>query len=58
MVFAVLVCFLMLMVWFNKPHDLSTFTPAWAFLVSCAYHLVIIHTLTDRPGYRQLLGTI
>lgn len=23
----------MLMIWFNKPHDLSTFTPAWAFLV-------------------------
>ncbi|KAM5534137.1 hypothetical protein V8D89_012157 [Ganoderma adspersum] len=32
-VFAVLVCFPMLMVWFNKPHDLSTFTPAWAFLI-------------------------
>ena len=24
----------MLMIWFNKPHDLKTFTPAWAFLVS------------------------
>jgi hypothetical protein len=23
----------MLMIWFNKPHDLTTFTPAWAFLV-------------------------
>ena len=32
-VFALLVCFPMLMVWFNNPHDLSTFTPAWAFLV-------------------------
>jgi len=21
------------MIWFNKPHDLTTFTPAWAFLV-------------------------
>ncbi|KAI0328810.1 hypothetical protein GY45DRAFT_1254191 [Cubamyces sp. BRFM 1775] len=31
--FAVLVCFPMLMVWFNQPHDLRTFTPAWAFLV-------------------------
>ena len=31
--FAVLVCFPMLMIWFNKPHDLNTFTPAWAFLV-------------------------
>lgn len=32
-VFALVVCFPMLMIWFNKPHDLSTFTPAWAFLV-------------------------
>jgi tellurite resistance protein TehA-like permease len=23
----------MLMIWFNKPHDIKTFTPAWAFLV-------------------------
>ena len=23
----------MLMIWFNKPHDLTTFTPAWAFLI-------------------------
>lgn len=23
----------MLVVWFSNPHDLSTFTPAWAFLV-------------------------
>lgn len=21
------------MVWFNNPHDISTFTPAWAFLI-------------------------
>ena len=21
------------MIWFNKPHDLKTFTPAWAFLI-------------------------
>ncbi|KAI0753807.1 voltage-dependent anion channel-domain-containing protein [Fomes fomentarius] len=32
-VFACLVCFPMLMVWFNSPHDLKTFTPAWAFLI-------------------------
>ncbi|KAF7422307.1 hypothetical protein PC9H_010463 [Pleurotus ostreatus] len=31
--FAVLLCFPMLMIWFNKPHDLSHFTPAYAFLV-------------------------
>ncbi|THH29203.1 hypothetical protein EUX98_g4985 [Antrodiella citrinella] len=30
---ALLVCFPMLMIWFNHPHDLSTFTPSWAFLV-------------------------
>ncbi|KAI9509751.1 voltage-dependent anion channel-domain-containing protein [Russula earlei] len=30
---SVFVCFPMLMIWYNKPHDLSTFTPAWAFLV-------------------------
>jgi tellurite resistance protein TehA-like permease len=23
----------MLMIWFNKPHDIKTFTPAWAFLI-------------------------
>ncbi|KAI0071518.1 hypothetical protein K474DRAFT_611655 [Panus rudis PR-1116 ss-1] len=31
--FAIIVCFPMLMIWFNNPHDLTTFTPAWAFLV-------------------------
>lgn len=31
--FAIIVCFPMLMIWFNKPHDLTTFTPAWAFLI-------------------------
>lgn len=30
---AVLICFPMLLIWFNKPHDINTFTPAWAFLV-------------------------
>lgn len=30
---AIVVCFPMLMIWFNKPHDVTTFTPAWAFLV-------------------------
>jgi len=30
---ALAVCFPMLMIWFAKPHDLTTFTPAWAFLV-------------------------
>ncbi|KAF9450552.1 hypothetical protein P691DRAFT_700995 [Macrolepiota fuliginosa MF-IS2] len=31
--FAVLTCFPMMMIWFNKPHDLAHFTPAYAFLV-------------------------
>ncbi|KZT18856.1 hypothetical protein NEOLEDRAFT_89147 [Neolentinus lepideus HHB14362 ss-1] len=31
--FSLVVCTPMLMIWFNKPHDLTTFTPAWAFLV-------------------------
>ncbi|CAL1697483.1 unnamed protein product [Somion occarium] len=31
--FSIIVCFPMLMIWFNNPHDLTTFTPAWAFLV-------------------------
>jgi len=30
---SVFVCFPMLMIWYNKPHDVSTFTPAWAFLI-------------------------
>jgi len=29
----VVVSFPMLMIWFNKPHDVTTFTPAWAFLI-------------------------
>ncbi|VDB92312.1 unnamed protein product [Peniophora sp. CBMAI 1063] len=30
---AVLVTFPLLMLWFNRPHDISTFTPAWMFLI-------------------------
>ncbi|CAE6337008.1 unnamed protein product [Rhizoctonia solani] len=30
---ALVVSFPMLMIWFNKPHDVNTFTPAWAFLI-------------------------
>ncbi|KIY68463.1 hypothetical protein CYLTODRAFT_481698 [Cylindrobasidium torrendii FP15055 ss-10] len=33
MVFAIFTCFPMLMIWFNNPHDISKFTPAYAFLV-------------------------
>ncbi|KAK7450589.1 hypothetical protein VKT23_012898 [Stygiomarasmius scandens] len=32
-IFAVVTCFPMLMIWFNKPHDLNKFTPAYAFLI-------------------------
>ena len=39
------------MIWFNKPHDLSTFTPAWAFLVS----LVPFLSGGD-PHHLQLIG--
>ncbi|KAF8993505.1 voltage-dependent anion channel [Cyathus striatus] len=31
--FALFTCFPMLMIWFNKPHDLTHFTPAYAFLI-------------------------
>ncbi|KAJ3848962.1 voltage-dependent anion channel [Lentinula lateritia] len=31
--FACLTCLPMLMIWFNQPHDLATFTPAYAFLI-------------------------
>ncbi|KAH9989571.1 voltage-dependent anion channel [Russula vinacea] len=30
---SVFVSFPMLMIWYNKPHDVTTFTPAWAFLI-------------------------
>ena len=40
--FALLTCFPMLMIWFNKPHDLSHFTPAYAFLVSVPSLLVFL----------------
>ncbi|KAJ3518185.1 hypothetical protein NLJ89_g31 [Agrocybe chaxingu] len=30
---AVLACFVMLMIWFNEPHDIAHFSPAYAFLV-------------------------
>ncbi|KAH9856069.1 voltage-dependent anion channel-domain-containing protein [Lenzites betulinus] len=43
---SVVVCFPMLMVWFNRPHDLTTFTPAWAFLV------------TDRRPPQMLVGVV
>ncbi|KAK0244551.1 voltage-dependent anion channel-domain-containing protein [Armillaria nabsnona] len=31
--FSLLTCFPMILIWFNKPHDLSHFTPAYAFLI-------------------------
>ncbi|KAI0060713.1 hypothetical protein BV25DRAFT_923793 [Artomyces pyxidatus] len=30
---SILVSFPLLMIWFNQPHDIRTFTPAWAFLI-------------------------
>ena len=31
--FALVTCIPMLMIWYNQPHDLTHFTPAYAFLV-------------------------
>ena len=31
---SVFICMPLLMIWFNKPHDVLTMTPAWAFPVS------------------------
>jgi hypothetical protein len=44
----------MLMIWYNKPHDVNTFTPAWAFLVCgslrrCGTFLTISSLLIDLP---------
>jgi len=38
----------MLMIWYNKPHDVNTFTPAWAFLVRRSQRL---------NGYTKFLTT-
>lgn len=48
-VLAVLVSFPMLMIWYNKPHDVTTFTPAWAFLVRDSLFMVIPKYLNDLP---------
>ena len=46
---AVLVSFPMLMIWYNKPHDVTTFTPAWAFLVRNSLFVDIPKRLDDLP---------
>jgi hypothetical protein len=38
---ALVVSFPMLMVWFNQPHDITTFTPAWAFLVGSILYVLL-----------------
>ena len=43
---SVVVSFPMLMIWFNKPHDVTTFTPAWAFLVRGSLFADIHFSLT------------
>ena len=48
-VLAVLVSFPMLMIWYNKPHDVTTFTPAWAFLVRDSLFMDIPKCLNDLP---------
>ena len=41
------------MVWYNNPHDLSTFTPAWAFLVRRSGRF-IAKFLIDFPALANL----
>ena len=48
-VLAVLVSFPMLMIWYNKPHDVTTFTPAWAFLVRDSLFVDIPRCIIDLP---------
>ncbi|KAL4253503.1 tellurite-resistance/dicarboxylate transporter (TDT) family protein [Abortiporus biennis] len=62
-VFAIIVCFPMLMIWFNQPHDLTKFSPAWAFLIFpmmlvgvVAYNVLRVMEPTD-PRARGILIT-
>lgn len=40
------ICFPLLMAWYNTPHDLTKFTPTWAFLVSQAVKNYEVQHLT------------
>ena len=34
------VCLPVLMIWYNQPHDLKKFSPAWAFLVRSFFIII------------------
>lgn len=60
--FAMVTCFPMLMIWFNKPHDLAHFTPAYAFLIFpmmlvgvVAFNVLKVMDLTHRDALTVLL---
>ncbi|KAI0057260.1 hypothetical protein BV25DRAFT_1920355 [Artomyces pyxidatus] len=57
---ALLVSFPMLMIWFNQPHELRMFTPAWAFLifpmVLSSYHSHDRSSLTSE--IQMLVGVV
>lgn len=58
-----------LMIWFNKPHDITTFTPAWMFMVfpvrftlctahSCTLKICLDHAYGRRriPNFERFPG--
>ncbi|KIK69875.1 hypothetical protein GYMLUDRAFT_150500 [Collybiopsis luxurians FD-317 M1] len=60
-VFACLTCFPMLMIWFNQPHDLDHFTPAYAFLIfpMMLVGVVAFNVLkTMDPGDSRAVGVL
>ncbi|KAH8822598.1 voltage-dependent anion channel-domain-containing protein [Flagelloscypha sp. PMI_526] len=61
-IFSLLCCFPMLMIWFNHPHDLKVFTPAYAFLVFpmmlvgvVAFNVLRVVAVDDPRGLGVLL---
>ncbi|KAI0700919.1 voltage-dependent anion channel-domain-containing protein [Cytidiella melzeri] len=48
---SIAICFPMLLIWFDKPHELTKFTPAWAFLIFplMLVGVVAYNTLTVIP---------
>ncbi|KAG0143898.1 hypothetical protein CROQUDRAFT_162666 [Cronartium quercuum f. sp. fusiforme G11] len=42
---ALVICIPLLVAWYNKPHDLKTFTPAWAFLL---FPLMLVGVVASR----------
>ncbi|KAF9522586.1 voltage-dependent anion channel-domain-containing protein [Crepidotus variabilis] len=59
---ATFTCFTMLMIWFNEPHDLQHFTPAYAFLIFpmmlvgvVAFQVLRVFDLSDQRALGVLL---